>query len=177
MTPTTFPKCFNKGERWKYSGKEVCLNRIWNSQPPGHEFYMVTTEPSWWGTRVFEFNAVSLYEKKKKSSGSSYISTFSALIVFLGGGSVRPLILCHGHLTRSRSNIKIAIVRKKKKNRCWGIRVSQTHLVPFEICLFTRQQYNYILLGKGLIWQPKSYNISNGDRNTTRFKTDNKHKG
>ena len=33
MTPTTFLKCFNKGERWKYAGKEVCLNQVWNSQP------------------------------------------------------------------------------------------------------------------------------------------------
>ena len=64
MTPTTFLKCFNKGERWKYAGKEVCLNWVWNSQPPGHEFDMVTTEPSWWGTRVLEFNALLLYGKK-----------------------------------------------------------------------------------------------------------------
>ena len=54
----------NKGERWKYTGKKVCLNRVWNSQPPGHEFDMLTTEPSWWGTRVLEFNAVSSYGKK-----------------------------------------------------------------------------------------------------------------
>ena len=79
MTPTTFLKCFNKGERWKYAGKEVCLNWVWNSQPPGHEFDMLTTEPSWWGTRVLKFNVVSLYGKK--SSVSSYISTFSALIL------------------------------------------------------------------------------------------------
>ena len=54
----------NKGERWKYAGKKVCLNRVWNSQPPGHEFDMLTTEPSWWETRVLEFNTVSLYGKK-----------------------------------------------------------------------------------------------------------------
>ena len=76
--PDYFPQMLNKGERWKYAGKKVCLNRVWNSQPPGHEFDMLTTEPSWWGTRVLEFNAVSLYGKK--SSGSSYISIFSALI-------------------------------------------------------------------------------------------------
>ena len=48
----------------KICRKKVCLNRVWNSQPPGHEFDMLTTEPSWWGTRVLEFNAVSLYGKK-----------------------------------------------------------------------------------------------------------------
>ena len=64
MTLTTFLKCFNKGERWKYARKEVRLNQVWNAQPPGHEFDMLTTEPPWWGTRVLEFNAVSLYGKK-----------------------------------------------------------------------------------------------------------------
>ena len=80
MTPTTFLKCFNKGERWKYAGKEVCLNRVWNSQPPGHEFDMVITEPSWWGNRVLEFNAVSLYGKKSLQDRPT--SVLSVLWVF-----------------------------------------------------------------------------------------------
>ena len=34
--PTTFITCFCRGERRKYSGKKVRLNRGSNSQPPGH---------------------------------------------------------------------------------------------------------------------------------------------
>ena len=34
---TTFLTCFCRGERRKYAGKKVCLNRGSNSQPPGHE--------------------------------------------------------------------------------------------------------------------------------------------
>ena len=62
--PTTFLKCFNKVERWKYAGKEVRLNRVSNSQPPGHESDTLTTEPPWWGQKGFGINAVSLYGKK-----------------------------------------------------------------------------------------------------------------
>ena len=42
---TTFLTCFCRGERQKYAGKKVRLNRELNSQPPGHEFDMLTTEP------------------------------------------------------------------------------------------------------------------------------------
>ena len=35
--PTTFLKCFCRGERQKYARKKVCLNRGSNSQPSGHE--------------------------------------------------------------------------------------------------------------------------------------------
>ena len=42
LTQLFFPKplmtlltCF-RGERRKYGGKKVCLNRVANSQPPGH---------------------------------------------------------------------------------------------------------------------------------------------
>ena len=35
----------SRGERRKYAGKKVRLNRISNSQPPGHESDMLTTEP------------------------------------------------------------------------------------------------------------------------------------
>ena len=34
---TTFLTCFCRGERQKYTGSKVCLNRGSNSQPPGHE--------------------------------------------------------------------------------------------------------------------------------------------
>ena len=42
--PTTFLTCFSRGERQKYAGKKVHLNRGSNSQPPGHESNMLTTE-------------------------------------------------------------------------------------------------------------------------------------
>ena len=35
--PNTLIKCFCRGERRKYAGKKVRLNRGSNSQPPGHE--------------------------------------------------------------------------------------------------------------------------------------------
>ena len=41
--PTTFLTCFCRGERRKYSGKKSRLNWGSNSQPPGHEFDMLTT--------------------------------------------------------------------------------------------------------------------------------------
>ena len=42
--PTTFLTSFCRGEGRKYTGKEVRLNRGSNSQPPGHESDMLTTE-------------------------------------------------------------------------------------------------------------------------------------
>ena len=43
---STFLTCFCRGERRKYAGKKVCLNRGSNSQPPGHESDTLTTEPT-----------------------------------------------------------------------------------------------------------------------------------
>ena len=43
--PTTFLTCFCRGERRKYAGKKSRLNRGSNSQPPGLESDMLTTEP------------------------------------------------------------------------------------------------------------------------------------
>ena len=43
--PTTFLTGFCRGERRKYAGKKARLNRLLNSQPPGHESDMLTTEP------------------------------------------------------------------------------------------------------------------------------------
>ena len=43
--PTTFLTCFCRGERRKYAGKKSRLNQGSNSQPPGHESDMLTTEP------------------------------------------------------------------------------------------------------------------------------------
>ena len=43
--PTTFLTCFCRGKRRKYARKKSHLNRGSNSQPPGHEFDTLTTEP------------------------------------------------------------------------------------------------------------------------------------
>ena len=43
--PTTFLTCFCRGERRKNAGKKSRLNWGLNSQPPGHESDMLTTEP------------------------------------------------------------------------------------------------------------------------------------
>ena len=42
---TTFLTCYCRGERRKYARKKSRLNRGLNSQPPGHESDMLTTEP------------------------------------------------------------------------------------------------------------------------------------
>ena len=44
--PTTFLTCFCRGERRKYAGKKVRLNRGSNSQSPGYESDTLTTEPT-----------------------------------------------------------------------------------------------------------------------------------
>ena len=48
-SPTTFLTCICRGERRKYPGKKLRLNRGSNSQPPGHESDTLTTEPLGWG--------------------------------------------------------------------------------------------------------------------------------
>ena len=59
LTPTFFPKSptpfltYFRGEGGKYAGKTVCLNRVSNSQPPGHESDTLTTEPPGWGWKHF----------------------------------------------------------------------------------------------------------------------------
>ena len=42
---TTFLTCFSRGERREYAEKKFCLNRVSNSQPPGHESDTLTIEP------------------------------------------------------------------------------------------------------------------------------------
>ena len=46
--PTTFLTCFCRGERRKHAGKKSSFNLGSNSQLPGHESYMLTTEPPGW---------------------------------------------------------------------------------------------------------------------------------
>ena len=62
--PTTFLTCFCRGESRKYAGKKNRLNQGSNSQPPGHEFDPLTTEPPGQGaycrTEVFALNTLDL---------------------------------------------------------------------------------------------------------------------
>ena len=68
--PTTFLTCFCSGERLKYAGKKSHLNQGSNSQPPGHESDMLTTEPPgrgykgskrWLGETMYEISVNSLH--------------------------------------------------------------------------------------------------------------------
>ena len=67
--PTTFLTCFCRGERRKYTGKKSRLNRGSNSQPPGHEPYMLTSEPPGRGLKVtqilrFRFDIFKYFVRK-----------------------------------------------------------------------------------------------------------------
>ena len=67
--PTTFLTCFCRGERRKYVGKKSRLNRGLNSQPPGHQSDMLTTEPPWQGS---EFSlANQIHKVLEKENGFS----------------------------------------------------------------------------------------------------------
>ena len=48
---TIFLTCFSRGEGPKNTGKKFHLNRVSNSQPPGHESDTLTTEPPMWGRK------------------------------------------------------------------------------------------------------------------------------
>ena len=52
--PTTFLTSFCRGEMRKYAGKKVRLSRGSNSQPTGHEFDTLTTEPSGRGPELWK---------------------------------------------------------------------------------------------------------------------------
>ena len=53
--PTTFLTCFSRSARRKYAGKKFHLNRVSNSQPPGHDEYdTLSTEPLGRGDRQTE---------------------------------------------------------------------------------------------------------------------------
>ena len=51
--PLTTFLTFLRGERRTYAGKKVCLNRVSNLQPPGHESDTLTTESPWRGLSGF----------------------------------------------------------------------------------------------------------------------------
>ena len=58
--PTTFLTCFCRGETQKYAGKKSRLNRGSNSQPPGHESDLLTTEPPGRGLRPVEQTTITI---------------------------------------------------------------------------------------------------------------------
>ena len=63
---TTFLTCFCRGERRKYAGKKVCLNRKSNSQAPGHESYALTTKPPRWGAYNLDRSNILSFDKVLK---------------------------------------------------------------------------------------------------------------
>ena len=65
---TTFLTCFCRGERRKYTGKRVRLNRESNSQPPGHECDTLTTEPPGRGLDKMDFlGSINNYDMASSS--------------------------------------------------------------------------------------------------------------
>ena len=62
--PTTFLTCICRGERRKYAGKKVRLNRGSNLQPPGHESDTLTTEPPGRGDIYFESEYLTKYQRE-----------------------------------------------------------------------------------------------------------------
>ena len=69
--PTTFLTCFCRGERQKYAGKKVRLNRGSNSQPPGHESDTLTTEPPGRGI-YFKVRSIKFYLNRKLMTDPIY---------------------------------------------------------------------------------------------------------
>ena len=65
--PTTFLTCFCRGERRKYAVKKVRLNRVSNSQPPGHESDTLTTEPPGQGRQGIENDNERERERKRQT--------------------------------------------------------------------------------------------------------------
>ena len=79
--PTAFLTCFSRDERRKYAGKKFRINRVSNSQPPGHESDTLTTDPS--GRVKFSFSNDNMNcNTRKRTFGhsrnlSSWISPHS----------------------------------------------------------------------------------------------------
>ena len=66
--PTTFLTFF-RGEKQKYAGKKVYLNRVSNSQPPGHECNALTIEPPRRGDNVITFKFCYSYSQRCLAQG------------------------------------------------------------------------------------------------------------
>ena len=67
--PTTLLTRFCKGERRKYAGKKVLLNRGSNSQAPGHESDTLTIEPPGRGVTVGKEDRSRCCMKRSRNNG------------------------------------------------------------------------------------------------------------
>ena len=63
---TTFLTCFCRSEKRNYAGEKLRLNRVSNSQAPGHESDTLTTEPPGRGSR--HFRALAKYWLNSEST-------------------------------------------------------------------------------------------------------------
>ena len=64
-----------------FSGKKVRLNRGSNSQPPGHESDMLTTEPPGWAAQLqYEINVSANFQYKSRKTVKGVSDT--KLLVF-----------------------------------------------------------------------------------------------
>ena len=92
---TTFLTCFCRGERLKYAGKKVGHSRGSNSQSPGLESDMVTTEPPGLGTwyegekthfspAFSPFLIIFFYPFKTKLNNASQIGRMVCKCLYLG---------------------------------------------------------------------------------------------
>ena len=61
--PTTFLTCFCRSERRNYARKKSGLKRRLNSQPPGHEFDTLTTEPPGQGNLLMFFQELQPHSR------------------------------------------------------------------------------------------------------------------
>ena len=84
--PTTFLTRFCRGVRRKYTKEKSRLNLGSNSQPPGHQSNMLTTEPPGWG---IEFEDVFLAHLSTECSVSYCDHSLSVCPT-----SVRPSTIC-----------------------------------------------------------------------------------
>ena len=106
--PTTFLTCFCRGERRKYAGKKSRLNRGSNSQPPGHEFDTLTTEPPGRGLRACIDNSINVAQE--------IICLYRAENMRKGDNT------SHQHFLLSHIFFK-ALVLKSVKTRDFGVKV------------------------------------------------------
>ena len=102
--PTTFLTCFCRGERRKYSGKKVRLNRKSNSQPPGHESDTLTTEPL--GRGSIPLNRIVKIKKKNIFKPAFRLKP---IITYMPHFDALKLYSCRKHCEKKRNCFKQAI--------------------------------------------------------------------
>ena len=90
---TTFLTCFCRGERQKYAGKKSHRNQGSNSQPPGLESDMLTTEPPGQGSSKlkefandnfkFDKNGRKFSKQVENAVGKGEITCYEHFLLFL----------------------------------------------------------------------------------------------